>query len=64
MIEINVRNPQKKESFEKALRKFTRVCNKDGFLRELRDRRYFKSPSQKKREKRARSLREIARRER
>jgi ribosomal protein S21 len=63
MIEVKVRDPESKESFNRALKKFTRQCNRDGFLKEARDRMYFKSPSQKRREKRARSIREIARRQ-
>lgn len=51
MIEIIVRNPKDENDFVNALAKFKRKCNKDGFLKEIRDRRYFKSSSEIKREK-------------
>lgn len=44
MIEVIVKNPQSEESFVKALSKFKRQCNRDGFLKEIRDRRYYKKP--------------------
>ena len=49
MIEIKVRDIHDAESFNKALKIFTKMCKKDGFMRELKDRRYFLKPSVAKR---------------
>lgn len=51
MIEVRVRNPEDFDSFNRACSKFKKICNKDGFLREIRDRRYFKKPSEIRHEK-------------
>ena len=51
MIEVIVRN-NTQDAFDKALRKFKKDCNDAGFIQELRDRQYFKSEGEKKREKR------------
>jgi ribosomal protein S21 len=51
MIIVRVKNPGDDESFGRACSKFKKICNKDGFLREIRDRRYFKKPSEKRQEK-------------
>lgn len=48
MIEIHVKNPEDQHSFEKALKIFKRTCQKDGFLQEVRDRRYFIKHSAKR----------------
>ncbi len=48
MPEIHIRN---KESFESALRKFKRETDKEGILRELRERKHYQKPSEKKRKK-------------
>jgi len=54
MIEIKIRQVKDKKEqeiiFDKAVKKFKKICNKDGLLQEMRDRRYFKKPSQKRRE--------------
>jgi len=50
MIEVHLKDDSKEE-FEKAMRIFKKKCNNDGFMRELRDRRYFRKPSDVKREK-------------
>jgi len=39
------------ESFEKALRRFTKACEKSGLMSELRKRRHFEKPSEKKKRK-------------
>ena len=52
MIEIIIRNPEDEVEFDKAVRKFKKICNKSGFLQELRERRYFEKPSDKKRKER------------
>ena len=46
MIEVKISDPH---NFEKALRIFKKVCQKDGFLMELKDRQYYTKPSEKKR---------------
>jgi len=51
MIEVIVRNPGNEDDFLKALAKFKKLCNRAGFLREIRDRRYYKKPSEKRIEK-------------
>lgn len=48
MIEVTIREGQ----FEKGMRIFKKVCQKDGFMMELRERRYFVSASARKRAKR------------
>ena len=47
-ITVHIKDPR---DFDKMLSKFKKICMKDGFLRELRDRRYFKKPSEIKRER-------------
>ncbi len=48
MIEVRVTD---KGGFEKALRQFKKQCQKEGFLVELKERRYYMKPSEKKRKK-------------
>jgi small subunit ribosomal protein S21 len=43
---------------DKMIRKFTRKVKKEGVLEQARERRYFKKPSVKKREKRERAARQ------
>jgi small subunit ribosomal protein S21 len=50
MPEIEIR---KDESFEAALRRFKRKIEQEGILRELRDRKHYEKPSERRR-KRAR----------
>lgn len=54
VVEVTVRGTTQKD-FDKALRKFKKLCQDDGFLLEVRERRFFKKPSQKKREAIAKS---------
>ena len=49
MIEVKVRD-ESHIAFENAMRTFKKLCIKDGFMMEIRDRRYYKKPSEKKRE--------------
>ncbi|MEW5894623.1 MAG: 30S ribosomal protein S21 [Candidatus Omnitrophota bacterium] len=49
MIEVKVTD---KGGFEKAMRQFKKQCQKEGFLVELKERRYYSKPSEKKRKKR------------
>ena len=46
MIEVKISD---KSSFEKAMRQFKKQCQKDGFLVEIKERRYYSKPSDKKR---------------
>lgn len=48
MSRIEVR---KDESFEAALRRFKRKIEQEGILRELRDRKHYEKPSERKRKK-------------
>lgn len=48
MSEVKVREG---ESFEKALRRFKRQCEKDGILSEIRKREHFEKPSVKRKRK-------------
>lgn len=48
MPEIEVR---KDESFESALRRFKRKLEQEGILRELRDRKHYEKPSERRRKK-------------
>ncbi len=42
---------KKDESFEAALRRFKKQIEQEGILRELRDRKHYEKPSEKKRKK-------------
>lgn len=53
MSEIEVK---KDESFEIALRRFKRKIEQEGILREVRDRKHYEKPSERRR-KRARGRR-------
>ncbi len=48
MPEIEIR---KDESFESALRRFKRKIEQEGILREVRDRKHYEKPSERKRRK-------------
>jgi len=48
MIEVKVHDPS---NFVKAMRIFKKACQKDGFMMELKDRRFYSKPSEKKRHK-------------
>jgi small subunit ribosomal protein S21 len=39
------------ESFEAAMRKFKKQIEQDGILKEVRDRKHYQKPSEKKRKK-------------
>ena len=54
MPEIEIK---KDESFESALRRFKRKIEQEGILRELRDRKHYEKPSEKKRKKKSRPRR-------
>jgi len=46
MIEVKVHDSH---SFEKAMRIFKKACQKDGFMMELKERRFYSKPSERKR---------------
>lgn len=48
MVEVRVTD---KNGFEKALRIFKKQCQRDGFLVELKERRFYAKPSERKRKK-------------
>ena len=48
MLEIKV---TEKGGFERAMRIFKKQCQKEGFLVEIKERRYYSKPSEKKRRK-------------
>jgi small subunit ribosomal protein S21 len=48
MVEVRVTD---RNGFEKALRQFKKQCQRDGFLVELKERRFYCKPSEKKRRK-------------
>lgn len=56
-ITVYIKN-QSKEEFEKMVKLFKRKCQNDGILQEIRDRRYYKKPSEIKRLKLKNALKE------
>jgi len=42
---------KKDESFESALRRFKRKIEQEGILREVRDRKHYEKPSERRRKK-------------
>ena len=52
MPKIEVR---KDESFEQALRRFKRQIEQEGILKEIRERKYYEKPSERKRKRARRS---------
>jgi small subunit ribosomal protein S21 len=48
LTEVEVK---KDESFEAALRRFKKKIEQEGILRELRDRKHYEKPSERKRKK-------------
>ena len=48
MVEVKVHD---KNDFEKAMKIFKKQCQKEGFLMEVKERRYYSKPSEKKRRK-------------
>lgn len=49
------------ESFESALRRFKRKCEKAGVLTELKKRQYFEKPSEKRKRKELQAKKKMAR---
>ena len=56
MIQVKI-NDDSQGSFEKAMKRFKKLCQDDGFMMELRDRKYFIKKSVKKRQKRLEAIR-------
>jgi len=56
MINLPHIEVRKDESFEQALRRFKRQIEQEGILKEIRERKYYEKPSERKRKK-ARSRR-------
>lgn len=50
MLEVKIKD-ESTASFEKGMRIFKKICQKDGFMMELRERKFYKKPSEKKRDK-------------
>ncbi|MDD5618395.1 MAG: 30S ribosomal protein S21 [Candidatus Omnitrophica bacterium] len=48
MTQVEIRT---NESFESALRRFKKKIERDGVLRELKDRKHYEKPSEEKRKK-------------
>lgn len=56
MIEVKIHDDSQ-GSFEKAMKRFKKLCQDDGFMMELRNRKYFIKPSVRKRQKRLEAIR-------
>jgi small subunit ribosomal protein S21 len=51
MITLPEVEVKKDESFESALRRFKKKIEQEGILREVRDRKYYEKPSERKRKR-------------
>lgn len=51
MIRLSEVEVKKDESFESALRRFKKKIEQEGILREVRDRKHYEKPSERKRKK-------------
>ncbi len=51
MIDLPHIEIRKDESFESALRRFKKKIEQEGILREVRDRKHYEKPSEKKRKR-------------
>lgn len=51
MIDVPEIEVRKGESFESAMRRFKRKIEQEGILREVRNRKHYEKPSEKKRRK-------------
>tara|TARA_Y100001938_G_scaffold151137_1_gene246468 strand:+ start:6130 stop:6342 length:213 start_codon:yes stop_codon:yes gene_type:complete len=52
--------PRRKESQERMIKRFIKKCKKQGIIDEIKDRRYFKSNSEKRNEIKRKRRRAIA----
>jgi len=57
MIEVKVKIPGNEVEFDKAVRLFKKIVNKEGFLQEIKERRYFEKKSDRKRRERKEKIR-------
>ena len=61
MLKIRIPHTASKEEYDflydKAVKKFKKLCDNDGFIKEIQDRRYYKKPSEIAREDRRRKER-------
>ena len=58
MVEVQVKE---KESFERALRRFKKMWERAGVLREIRTRSFYEKPSDAKREAKKKTVRRVKR---
>jgi small subunit ribosomal protein S21 len=58
VVEVQVRE---KESFERALRRFKKMWERAGVLREVRNRAFYEKPSDRNREEKKKTVRRIKR---
>ena len=58
MVEVQVKE---RESFERALRRFKKMWERAGVLREIRNRAFYEKPSDMKRELKKKNVRRIKR---
>lgn len=49
MIEVKIQNSEDLNEFDRAVKLFKKLCNNDGFIEEIKERRYYTKPSDKKR---------------
>lgn len=49
MAEVKI---ERSGDFERALKKFSAQCKREGIIKRFRERQYYTKPSQKRREKR------------
>lgn len=57
MIEIKIKNSKDEKEFDKIVRLLKKIMSKEGILQELRERRYYEKPSDKKRRERKQKTR-------
>ena len=58
MVEVQIKE---KESFERALRRFKKMWERAGVLREIRNRSFYEKPSDAKREAKKKTVRRVKR---
>jgi ribosomal protein S21 len=49
MIEIKIKDSNNVQEFDRAVKLLKKIINNEGILQEIQDRRYYSSPSEKKR---------------
>jgi len=50
------------ESFEKAIRRFKKLCNKEGLMKKLKEMKYYEKPSDKRRRRQQKAARKASQR--